>query len=238
MRAAARVALCFLLLPASGLVLPAARVAPRAGCVYAACGPAAPEPQGGLRRVLQRLRRPHTSPARPGLLKRVGGAFAVASASVLLRAPGPAVAAPVTTSGATSISRTKSSKKTTNFAGAPPPHRPAAHARARARASPPRWRQPPAAPAPLGARRLRHQERGPEAGAGRAGGLATTPPTPAAQRRGEPPPPSAWMGERRGAGWDPTPRPPPSLSPRRRRADRWRERVLHVRGVARAGGGE
>ncbi|EOD20206.1 hypothetical protein EMIHUDRAFT_458609 [Emiliania huxleyi CCMP1516] len=57
MRAAARVALCFLLLPASGL----------------------------------RLRRPHTSPARPGLLKRVGGAFAVASAS--------------------------SSKKTTNFAG-------------------------------------------------------------------------------------------------------------------------
>ena len=132
MRAAARVALCFLLLPASGLVLPAARVAPRAGCVYAACGPAAPEPQGGLRRVLQRLRRPHTSPARPGLLKRVGGAFAVASASVLLRAPGPAVAAPVTTSGATSISRTKSSKKTTNFAGAPPPHRPAARARARA----------------------------------------------------------------------------------------------------------
>lgn len=166
MRAAARVALCFLLLPASGLVLPAARVAPRAGCVYAACGPAAPEPQGGLRRVLQRLRRPHTSPARPGLLKRVGGAFAVASASVLLRAPGPAVAAPVTTSGATSISRTKSSKKTTNFAGAPPPHRPAAHARARARQSATLEATPCSCPAPLGARRLRHQERSRSGGGG------------------------------------------------------------------------
>ena len=110
----------------------------------------------------------------------------------------------------------------------------------RARASPPRWRQPPAAappPSEPGGSATK-SARAPEAGAGRAGGLATTPPTPAAQRRGEPPPPSAWMGERRGAGWDPTPRPPPSLSPRRRRADRWRERVLHVRGVARAGGGE